>query len=432
MDWQFDHDETSWNTFDGDKLLAKISIHNSWPVSLSAVATKQFGVSTDVYIHDDDLKSKDVSHDLQLFLTRLLSLDKRLPQTFEKLFPRDGDGDIDWQSCMFNVPPDHKGNDKGSETQAYLVLGALPCQLECAFCTRSLLEKLDDLAIPEVHLYDLLYQAALWMPVSRAQSQEPKIKTDGTTERFFRLFNVGGDEPTVHPDLPSFFKLAKLRGYAPIRLTSSAVHRLTLENLLRYQRAGLDEIQVPLYGTVAEVHDEVVGVPGHFDLTIEALKNSQELGIKTFVHSVVTTLNAGDVGKLPDMVRNLGAEFLFFNLPVNDGPSRIPVPELTPRLSDLDPRVLANMDGFIPCLNLGKISVGNWHNQRRLLASSHGHENRSQWHYAFGKNCESCAAKPFCSGVFQSYLDIHSDGEFKPISFYGSILATDKPQNPNK
>ncbi|RJO74530.1 MAG: radical SAM protein [Myxococcales bacterium] len=327
---------------------------------------------------------------------RLIQLESRLDDLLKHLFPRDKDGRVEWAaSPLGGLKPAAPVSDK----QVAIKLGHIPCGLRCSFCTRSIWP--ED-GFPDVFfLHSILYRVAT--SLAQAPNGEGKIV-------------IGSGEPSRFPDLVSIVRLARLRGYNSIAMESAAVGSLTAQRISELASSGLTEVDLPLYGATDAVHDAVVGAPGHLQSIDWAVNEFSRAGVRVRMHGIPLTTNLKELEEIPVWTFNRGVDFHSFNFPLNQGESRIPLQELTPRLSDLPETIRPLLNLTIPCLGIGKTDSGPFAKIDSIeLVDHEGRQVSESYQMEFASVCASCRARPQCSGVFKGYLDIHGEGEFRAL-----------------
>jgi MoaA/NifB/PqqE/SkfB family radical SAM enzyme len=116
-----------------------------------------------------------------------------------------------------------------------------------------------------------------------------------------------GGEPLLRDD---FFVLAEhvrrrrlaLRVYTNGRLlTTPAAYRLAALHPLA--------VEISVYAADPATHDAITGIPGSWDVTVDALQRLQALGVRTVCKTPLMALNAGQVEPLSALAAQLGARF---------------------------------------------------------------------------------------------------------------------------
>lgn len=375
--------------------LADIRLRLAWPHTLHSFVKTRW-IAIDFNVTHSRAGSVQLDRLVTTFGKRIAELEQRIERPLALLFPRDAEGEIDWSRSPLAdaslTPQAHSGADM-------LKLGDIPCGLRCAFCTRSLWPEYS--APPALFLMDQVYRAAL--SLGRVTAPESRIL-------------IGSGEPGRHPDIVSIVRLARRRGYRDVRLETSALDSLFPHLIHRLPGAGLTMIQLPLYADNADIHDEIVGQPGHFDLIGKAAQTLREAGVEVRIHSVPLTLNLAHIAKLPAFCADLGLTFEGFQYPRREGASRIPYEQLAPRLSELPVEVKARINMTVPCVGIKSVhKTPIQAGLDRELLGQRGQESNRAIETEYPPQCDRCRAKIRCTGIYRGYLELHGSDEFLPI-----------------
>ena len=83
---------------------------------------------------------------------------------------------------------------------------------------------------------------------------------------------------------------------------------LNSDMILRIARCDIRSYHTSLYGSTAETHDKITGIPGSFEKTIHTLKAFSELGVSTCVKTTMMTSNAHEYDGLLRLCQELKCE----------------------------------------------------------------------------------------------------------------------------
>ena len=161
------------------------------------------------------------------------------------------------------------------------------CRNACVFCTTRLIQETNRAPWP---LEDLSPFAG---PLA------------GARERGFHALRMVAVEPLEHPDVVGFVADARALGYDRIEAWTSARALADPGLADRLAAAGLTDVDVPLFGGSAPVHDRVAGVDGSFDETLAGLRNARGR-LRVRHHLVVVRQNLGDLAGMLDLAGGLG------------------------------------------------------------------------------------------------------------------------------
>ena len=173
-------------------------------------------------------------------------------------------------------------HERAAQEERHWVRLTRACNNHCAFC-------LDELA-----------STGAMVPEQEVREEIARGRQRGAT----RLILSGG-EPTIHPLFLRFVKAGRQAGYGHVQLVTNG-RMLAYPRLLeRCINAGLDEVTLSIHGPDAAMHDSLVGVPGAFAQTLEALRLALASG--RLVVSVDVCINRVNVWRLGDIVERFWA-----------------------------------------------------------------------------------------------------------------------------
>ena len=145
----------------------------------------------------------------------------------------------------------------------------------------------------------------------QAQAGVKELSTGEWKEILDRLRRAGvpmvtftGGEPTLREDLVELVDHAK---WFVTRLNTNG-RALTSNLALQLRQAGLDSVQVTLYSSDEDVHNELVGVPGYED-TVRGIKNAVLAGLDVSVNTPLCRKNRDYLSTLK-MLYGLGVRFV--------------------------------------------------------------------------------------------------------------------------
>ncbi len=145
------------------------------------------------------------------------------------------------------------------------------------------------------------------------------------------LVLTGGD-PLKRADLYELIAEARAMGIG-VSVTPAATPRLTKRALPLLKESGVSSLALSLDGSDAGRHDSFRGVPGTFDLTVAAVRETVALGIPLQINTMVTSATARDLPAIYELLATLGVDrwALFFLIPTGRGRS---LSELSPGESE--------------------------------------------------------------------------------------------------
>ncbi len=134
------------------------------------------------------------------------------------------------------------------------------------------------------------------------------------------LFVITGGDPFQRPDLELLVRRGTELGL-PVSVSPSGTPTLTRPALAALHAAGARAVSLSLDAATAAGHDGFRGVPGVWDLTMQAWRDAADLGLKVQINSTVTRNNVHDLPELAAQVRDYGALLwsVFFLVPTGRG-----------------------------------------------------------------------------------------------------------------
>lgn len=112
------------------------------------------------------------------------------------------------------------------------------------------------------------------------------IKKHNTTS-----VEISGNDPAEYNKLPDLIRYLKDRQFDHIVLSSNAMKFSDYTKAEVLRDAGLDCVRIPVYGHTGELHEKIMGLPGSFDLQLEAIKNFLSLGLDIIFYVLITAYN---------------------------------------------------------------------------------------------------------------------------------------------
>lgn len=133
------------------------------------------------------------------------------------------------------------------------------------------------------------------------------------------LLPTGGD-PLSRPDVFVLLKEARRLGIT-VGITPAVTPRLTREVVQQFKELNVHQMALSLDGASPESHDTFRGVPGTFDLAMQALDWARELGLLTQINTTVTRHTAPELPALAEILHHKGVATweVFFLVPVGRG-----------------------------------------------------------------------------------------------------------------
>jgi len=133
------------------------------------------------------------------------------------------------------------------------------------------------------------------------------------------LLIMSGGEPMSRPDVFQLARYASKSGL-PVVLAPCG-HLINRRTIREIKESGIMAISISLDGKNAETHDSFRGVPGSFDIAIQAIQNAFLAGIPFQINTTVTKHNVNELPAILENAIELGAMMLdfFFLVPTGRG-----------------------------------------------------------------------------------------------------------------
>jgi len=153
----------------------------------------------------------------------------------------------------------------------------------------------------------------------------PELTTAEWKQAFRKLWDAGvphltftGGEPTLRDDLPELVQAAEELGFITGLQTNG--RRLADPAYARtLKECGLDHAQITLESHDPKVHDAMVGAPGAFGETVQAIRNCVAEGLYTITNTTLTTRNAPGIGETVAFIASLGLKSFACNGIIHTG-----------------------------------------------------------------------------------------------------------------
>jgi MoaA/NifB/PqqE/SkfB family radical SAM enzyme len=166
----------------------------------------------------------------------------------------------------------------------------------------------------------------------RIEAEIRRAATDGVS-----LLSLSGGEPTLHPRLSDFVRMATSKGLRA-QLQTNAIRCADPRYAAELVEAGLERAFISLHGATARVSDAITAAPGTFERTLLGIDNLLAAGVTVITNFVITGEN---VHELPAYARLVASRWAGAELSVNlslahASTDLVPRDEATiPRMSDV-------------------------------------------------------------------------------------------------
>jgi len=107
----------------------------------------------------------------------------------------------------------------------------------------------------------------------------------------------------------------------PVALSPSVTPSLSAQMIERIVASGVKAVSISLDGALAETHEAVRGIPGHFQKTIDAIRALTAAGLTVQINTTVMRSNVNELAKIAHLVQDTGAHIweVFFLVQVGRG-----------------------------------------------------------------------------------------------------------------
>ena len=140
--------------------------------------------------------------------------------------------------------------------------------------------------------------------------------------RPYPILVLTGGDCLLRPDIFALVEHATSLGM-PVALSPSVTPSLTLEMIERIRTSGVKAVSISLDGAVAQTHETVRGIPGHFEKTVEAIRALTAAGMTVQVNTTVMRSNVDELAEIAKIVADAGAQIweVFFLVQMGRGVS---------------------------------------------------------------------------------------------------------------
>ncbi len=179
----------------------------------------------------------------------------------------------------------------------------------------------------------------------RASAQPEAVAGELRTHEGFELIDQIAAMPGPSPilvftggDCFAREDLTQLIGYARVRslrvgVAPSVTERLTRERMEQLYALGVRSVSISLDGSNAKSHDTLLGIPGHFEKTLEALRMMRDMGFRLQVNTTVMKGNALEMAEILALLNEVGVTIweVFFLVGVGRG---VQIQEVEPDVAE--------------------------------------------------------------------------------------------------
>lgn len=252
-----------------------------------------------------------------------------------------------------------------------------------------------------------------------------------------------GGETTIRPDIIRLVQEAKQLGFSTIALSTNGRLFSYDEFCRKIIEAGLNKITFSLLGHTEAIHNAIARTPGSFKEIIQGINNVQKFPhVHLNVSSVISRLNAKELKEFGLFILSLGVKHWYLLDLIPDGNARQMYLSLavSPKKLESELNSLISIApefaeiGFFDfplCLfqeRFFKLPNAKFINaQRRLETSLQVGYNPSRtrlnskgvyedFYKRHIRTCQKCRFYKECGGIWHSYLNLFSKGEFEKMA----------------
>jgi radical SAM protein len=138
--------------------------------------------------------------------------------------------------------------------------------------------------------------------------------------RPYPILVLTGGDCLLRPDLFALVDYAVSLGL-PVCLSPSVTPLLTADMIDQIAGCGARAVSVSLDGACAATHDGVRGIPGHFDMTVQAIRSFVAAGVTVQVNTTVMRANVEELADIAALLAQNGTHMweVFFLVHVGRG-----------------------------------------------------------------------------------------------------------------
>ena len=241
--------------------------------------------------------------------------------------------------------------------------------------------------------------------------------------------NMHGGEPTIHPRLFDLLTAIRILGYPRVEIQTNGRRLRDPAFVEKLAAHGVQRFVISLHGSDAGVQDLLAQAPGGFDETVEGIRNAVRAGISVRTNTVMTRMNAGQLGDIVRLAVSLGVDHVnISNLhPVGSGYFALDLQgmsveqtreTLLPVLEELASQATITLEGFPLCAVAPweRLAIEDGSRFIRMMYQGQVHDNYDEFMdkecRSYGPPCNGCALREQCGGVYNEYVERRGWAEF--------------------
>jgi MoaA/NifB/PqqE/SkfB family radical SAM enzyme len=250
-----------------------------------------------------------------------------------------------------------------------------------------------------------------------------------------------GGEPSLHPAILDFIRIARKTGYKSIQLQTNGRTLAYPEFCLELVKAGITELGPSVHGARAATHDALTGAKGSFTQTITGIANAVKTGLPVLTNTVITSANYKELPAIASLLIKLGVsqyQFAFIHIVGTAIENKkLLVPRKTVVMPYLKKALDLGIKNGVPCYTeaipfcLMKgyearvaeriIPAGPVVDADRFI-EDYGAYRRAEGK-ARGARCPGCKYFEICEGPWREYPELYGWKEFKPVRDFRKLAG---------
>lgn len=123
------------------------------------------------------------------------------------------------------------------------------------------------------------------------------------------FLTISGGEPMLRPDFFDILKLACSSGFAVKLKTNGTMIHDAESSIMR--DLGVQEVQISVYASEAELHDRITKLPGSFERSLSAIRLLHSKNVRVVIADPLMKANVADYQKVRELAQQLGVRFTF-------------------------------------------------------------------------------------------------------------------------
>jgi len=276
-------------------------------------------------------------------------------------------------------------------------------------------------------------------PLDKSAEEIKEILRKAKNEGVNKLVFTGG-EPTIRSDFLELLEFAS-KNFRKIGLQTNG-RMFSLENFARktLEICPALSFTIPFHHSRKEIFDSITRVKGSFEQTFKGIKNLLKFGAKEIcLKRVLLKQNYKDLENFVKLTNKLKIKKLDFTFVEGGGNARINWSKIAPHYSEIQPYLkkaidLANSFGIeVTCYDIPFCFLNGYEKHVSEINTyikpylkqefperiSDRRENIIK-ELVLGRRkksqkCNDCRFYKVCLGVWQEYLELYGDKEFKPV-----------------